>query len=66
MPRNEDLTPKQRAKKFSEGTYTARETGARGQAGEREMSRQKNAYNKAAQGATQDMLESMIKRGGRG
>jgi len=66
MPRNEDLTPKQRANKFSSGTFTARQTGARGQAGEREMHRQKKAGNDAAQGASQDMLENMIKRGGRG
>jgi len=35
--RNADLTPKQRAKKFSSGTFTASQTGAREQALEKSV-----------------------------
>lgn len=41
MPRNEYLTPAERAKKFSSGTYTARQTGARDEAARHFQNQQK-------------------------
>jgi len=65
MPRNEDLTPKQRAKKFSTGTHTASQTGARGQASEENVTRTKRQMYKQATESTQSDFDRMISRGGR-
>lgn len=65
MPRNEDLTPKQRAKKFSTGTHTASQTGARGQAAEEDMTRTKRRMYKDATESTPSDFDRMIQRGGR-
>lgn len=64
MPRsNEDLTPKERAKKFSTGSFTASETGARSESARKARNTMKRDI--AANTGTTSDFERMIQRGGR-
>jgi len=63
MPRNEDLTPAQRAKKFSTGTHTASETGARSESARKARNTERQDLNKQVN--TQSDFEKLINRGGR-
>lgn len=66
MPRRkEDMTPQERARKFSSGSFTASETGARGQAAEENVTRTKRQMYKQATNPSQSDFERMIQRGGR-
>lgn len=62
MAGNENLTPKQRAKKFSSGTYTASQTGARAEA---EM-HMRNQMNTELQSGDSDAFERLINPGYKG
>ena len=58
--RNEDLTPKERAKKFSTGTFTATQTGARGQALERSLG---ISYGMESDGHIEGLIAGKKKKG---
>ncbi len=64
MPRsNEDLTPAERAKKFSTGSFTASETGARSESARKARNTERQNLNKQVN--TQSDFERLIQRGGK-
>jgi len=68
MPRKEDLSPKERAKKFKEGTYTATQTGARGTAQEKAQRLDRMKVNRevgGAMGTTSDFEDYISGKKGR-
>ena len=54
MPANEYLSPKERAKKFSKGTYTASQTGARQEAETHAANQRRMNANADVSGSQQD------------
>ena len=59
MPRNDQLTPKERAKKFSTGTFTASQTGARAEADRHFRNQMRMNANADVSGSQQD-FENLI------
>lgn len=64
MPKRKDLmTPKERAKTFSSGTYTASQTGAKAEAARHAENQMKQEIMQRSSNPAD--FEGMIRRGGR-